>query len=235
MAATRTRSGGKMAGVGEEIRRKREELRLSQPQAAVKAGVAVSALSQIENGKRSPNLSTLEKIAGALGCEVVDLFPKAQAPLPLEDHEAARRRGVEEAERMLVEAGPFYDRFEASGRLLATGWNSTLAEWEEKLPPGEVPSAFDAGRLIEWGMRAHYDARSFEYLAEGDDPRARRAELKDTLLFVKEAERAVEAFVMRVFGDAKVRSDFRKQLSDPESLETLLERYGEASSSQESR
>ncbi len=223
----------------EEVRRLRLEKGWNQNELAFHADLAPSVISLVETGKREPNAATLRKLATALGVEIPDLFrraesPKVQAPPSLEVEEP-RRRGREQAEREIAAEGPFYDRFEASGRLLATGWNSTLAEWEEKLPPGEVPSAFDAGRLIEWGMRAHSDARSFEYLAEGDDPRAQRAELKDTLLFVKEAERAVEAFVMRVFGDAKVRADFRKQLSDPESLETLLERYGEASSSQESR
>lgn len=70
-----------MAGVGGEIKRLREELNMSQPQVAVKAGVAVSAVSQIENGRRSPNLSTLEKIAGALEVGVVDLLPKVEPPL----------------------------------------------------------------------------------------------------------------------------------------------------------
>ena len=74
-----------MVQVGEHIKRLREERGWSQPQLAVEAGVAVSAVSQIENGRRSPNVSTLDKLAGALGVSVADLFPKAQAPFPLDE------------------------------------------------------------------------------------------------------------------------------------------------------
>jgi transcriptional regulator with XRE-family HTH domain len=74
-----------MSEVGQEIRRLREAKGWSQPKLAVEAGVAVSGVSQIENGKRSPNSSTLMKLAAALDVEVADLFPKAQSPLPLED------------------------------------------------------------------------------------------------------------------------------------------------------
>jgi transcriptional regulator with XRE-family HTH domain len=74
-----------MSEVGQEIRRLREAKGWSQPKLAVEAGVAVSGVSQIENGKRNPNSSTLMKLAAALDVEVADLFPKAQSPLPLED------------------------------------------------------------------------------------------------------------------------------------------------------
>ena len=74
-----------MSEVGQEIRRLREAKGWSQPKLAVEAGVAVSGGSQIENGKRNPNSSTLMKLAAALDVEVADLFPKAQSPLPLED------------------------------------------------------------------------------------------------------------------------------------------------------
>ena len=74
-----------MSEVGQEIRRLREAKGWNQPKLAVEAGVAVSGVSQIENGKRNPNSSTLMKLAAALDVEVADLFPKAQSPLPLEN------------------------------------------------------------------------------------------------------------------------------------------------------
>jgi transcriptional regulator with XRE-family HTH domain len=70
-----------MSDVGQEIRRLREAKGWGQPKLAVEAGVAVSGVSQIENGRRNPNSSTLVKLAGALGVGVADLFPKAEAPL----------------------------------------------------------------------------------------------------------------------------------------------------------
>lgn len=71
--------------VGEEIRRRREEQGLTGGQLAARAGMAPSAVSQIETGKRTPHSSSVIKLAGALGCEVGELYPKAPQPsLPLE-------------------------------------------------------------------------------------------------------------------------------------------------------
>ena len=73
-----------MREVGAEIRRLREGRGWTGAQLAVYAGMAPSAVSQIETGRRSPNTGSLTKIAKALEVEVVDLFPQVQAPLPLE-------------------------------------------------------------------------------------------------------------------------------------------------------
>ncbi len=81
-----------MREVGAEIRRLRQERGWTGAQLAVYAGMAPSAISQIETGRRSPNAGSLEKIAKALNVEVVDLFPLAQAPLlhePTEEQKAA--------------------------------------------------------------------------------------------------------------------------------------------------
>ena len=72
--------------IGDEVRRRREELGLTGAQLAARAGMAPSAVSQIETGKRIPSSASVIKLAEALGVEVGDLYPKkAQAPLPLED------------------------------------------------------------------------------------------------------------------------------------------------------
>jgi transcriptional regulator with XRE-family HTH domain len=67
-----------------ELTRVREERGLSQQRLANASGVNKATINQIERGRRSPNARTLEKLAEALNVEVADLFPKAQAPLPLE-------------------------------------------------------------------------------------------------------------------------------------------------------
>lgn len=195
-----------MAGVGEEIKRLREGLNMSQPQVAVKAGVAVSAVSQIENGRRSPNVGTLEKIAGALGVEVVDLFPKAQAPLPFED---ARRRGSREAREVLAAAGPWYSAYEGQGRILATRWEEDLREWEEKIPAGSVPDLFDAGRLIQWAMDIVRDRGIYEAMVRETDY-MQRNETIDTLKLLEDAEQAALRMVRRVIDPAKTYAKFRK-------------------------
>jgi transcriptional regulator with XRE-family HTH domain len=71
--------------IGEEIRRRRQEKGWTGVQLAEKAGMAPSAISQIETGRRSPHSASVIKLAAALECEVAELYPKApQAPLPLD-------------------------------------------------------------------------------------------------------------------------------------------------------
>jgi transcriptional regulator with XRE-family HTH domain len=74
-----------MGEVGREIRRLREARGWGQTKLAAAADMAVSGVSQIENGHRNPNSATLIKLARALDVDVGDLFPKGQVPLPLDD------------------------------------------------------------------------------------------------------------------------------------------------------
>jgi transcriptional regulator with XRE-family HTH domain len=60
----------------EELRRLRKEKKLSQAKLAALADLDPSTVNQIETGTRRANMRTLEKIAGVLGVEVADLFPK---------------------------------------------------------------------------------------------------------------------------------------------------------------
>ena len=51
----------------------RKQRDMTQVILAKKASINRSHLAQIENGKRSPRIETLAKIASALGCDVRDL------------------------------------------------------------------------------------------------------------------------------------------------------------------
>lgn len=53
--------------LGEAVRAKRAALRLSQQQVAVAASVSPSRVTEIENAKADPRLSTVESVLGALG------------------------------------------------------------------------------------------------------------------------------------------------------------------------
>ena len=74
-----------MGEVGREIRRLREARGWGQTKLAAAADMAVSGVSQIENGHRNPNSATLIKLANALDVDVADFFPKVQVPLPFDD------------------------------------------------------------------------------------------------------------------------------------------------------
>ena len=57
------------------VKRKREEMGISQNQLAKMSKVPQSVISNIENGKTvSPRIDTLKAIADVLGCSLDDLF-----------------------------------------------------------------------------------------------------------------------------------------------------------------
>ena len=75
----------------EELTRIREELGWTQQRLADESDVNKATINQIERGRRSPNVETLEKLVGAMGREIGDLFPKAQASLPFDNGPGQRR------------------------------------------------------------------------------------------------------------------------------------------------
>jgi transcriptional regulator with XRE-family HTH domain len=60
--------------VGVTLRKLREERNLSLRALARESGISANALSMIERGRSSPSVSTLYKVAGALGVPITTLF-----------------------------------------------------------------------------------------------------------------------------------------------------------------
>jgi transcriptional regulator with XRE-family HTH domain len=65
------RASAQLAARVRHLRRKQE---LSQRQLADRAGVARASIARIESETATPDLSTLARLADALGVEVRDLF-----------------------------------------------------------------------------------------------------------------------------------------------------------------
>jgi len=86
----------------QELTRIRSEQGWSQQRLAEESGVNKATINQIERGRRSPNVETLEKLAAALSVEVGDFFPKAQAPLPDFDRQRRESRLPDVADNLLV-------------------------------------------------------------------------------------------------------------------------------------
>jgi transcriptional regulator with XRE-family HTH domain len=68
------------------IARSRAGMTLMELEAA--SGVGASTISKIERGVTHPQAITVHKLADALGVEVGELYPKAQAPPPEPDYGA---------------------------------------------------------------------------------------------------------------------------------------------------
>lgn len=60
--------------IGEKIKKVRTAKKLSQKEVAISIDMDPAQYSRIENGKSDPHLSTIEKIAKALGVELGTLF-----------------------------------------------------------------------------------------------------------------------------------------------------------------
>jgi transcriptional regulator with XRE-family HTH domain len=120
--------------IGREIRRLRESKGWSQAKLAGNAGMGISGISQIETGSRNPSAVTLSKIAEALGVEVADLFPKAQAPLP--DFGRARRLSLA-LEAVFV---------------VAQAWETSIADIDTRKLPGIVEAAVSLAELLSRGL-----------------------------------------------------------------------------------
>ena len=103
----------------EELRRMREEAGFTQVGLARTSGVDRGTIIKIERGQRSPTVETLAKLARAMGAEISDFFPKAQASLwPDETPEERRvswdevlRRSFEDARRAMDQGASLDELF----------------------------------------------------------------------------------------------------------------------------
>ncbi len=134
--------------IGHNVRRLREEKGWNQVELSFHADTSPSIVSLIENGKRNPSTATLAKIAGALGVEVVDLFPKARAPLPLEEPERGEAVHRKDVYLPWLE---FVNRY--------------ADRWEEKLRRGAVSHA----ELKEWQATHHDIAKTTDRLWQEEE------------------------------------------------------------------
>ena len=57
--------------IGQQIKLRRKELRITQPDLAEIAGVSVNTLYKIERGEANPTLEVLEKLLDVLGLEIL--------------------------------------------------------------------------------------------------------------------------------------------------------------------
>jgi transcriptional regulator with XRE-family HTH domain len=75
----RSRADGNTAliRIGTEIRRRRQQLGISQSLLANKAGVHINVVGRTERGKYNPTVMTLDAIAAALNTSMVDLLRRA--------------------------------------------------------------------------------------------------------------------------------------------------------------
>lgn len=72
-----------LTGMGERIRRRRQQQELSLQQLADRTGLTPSFLSQVERGVTEPSISSLRRIARALGVPVFYFLLEDERPEPV--------------------------------------------------------------------------------------------------------------------------------------------------------
>lgn len=114
------------AAVGQAIRRAREAAGLSMRALARASEMSQPFLSQVEKGETSPSLSSLYRLAHALGLPPSQLMPPVSAPRGV----SVLRQG--EGRELQVSDAPGA----ASGRLLSGGAGHLLEVVEYRVEPG---------------------------------------------------------------------------------------------------
>ena len=86
---------GKRSDVGSRLLMLRKDRGLSLRALAQECGLSVNAISRIERGETSPTVSSLQRLAQALGVQVTEFFRAApeQATILTREHERRRTRG----------------------------------------------------------------------------------------------------------------------------------------------
>ncbi|MEU6222225.1 helix-turn-helix transcriptional regulator [Streptomyces sp. NPDC047042] len=80
LSATDDRVLARRRQVGEQIRRVREQLNLSQPDVCGRSGIDIATYSRIEQGHSSPLLDTLIRIADAMDVSLTELVADGRPP-----------------------------------------------------------------------------------------------------------------------------------------------------------
>ena len=88
--------------IGQRIQLLRDAAGLTQAQLADRAGVNPEHISRIERAEKGPSIELLDRIAGALGLPIRDLFNFDEVPT-LDPKKAALLTLLDEADKELVD------------------------------------------------------------------------------------------------------------------------------------
>lgn len=148
------------ADIGSQLKRLRQDRRLSMRQLSKSAGVTVSYISELESGRVSPTIATLRKVLVALGTDLGSFF--ADNGTRTEDYVIRREamRSVTDATRRYV-------------FLLPRRPDVQVEFVEECFEPGESPefeviSSDLAGYVIEGDLVLELEGEEQQLLRAGD-------------------------------------------------------------------
>ena len=134
------------------IRRIRKGQGWSQERTAAEAGIDRVTLIHIETGRSSPTVETLQKLAGALGVEVADFFPRAQGTLFASDDPPAGRDAGAPAGGAARVLADWAESLSSRGEEARFRWRRGAAELERTQ---------DVGSALTLDKQVQAEARGF--------------------------------------------------------------------------
>ena len=188
------------------VRRIRKGQGWSQERTAAEAGIDRVTLIHIENGKSSPTVETLQKLAVALGVEVADFFPRAQSTLFASDDSPAGRDAGAFAGGAALVLADWAESLRSRGEEARFRWRREAAELERTR---DLLSALTLDREVQAGARGFFQQiialmLAWEQEAASETP-GRKAELASLATDLKEASDAVRNFTQALIDDLAAR------------------------------
>ena len=117
----------------QNLRKFRKAKGLNQDQLAEIVGVSASAISQYENGHKTPSFETALKLAEALDCELADLVSERENVIPGENKKAATNDG--DGDELNEYANSIFRKLSIEDRIYLIG------QMQEKLRTRSNPDA----------------------------------------------------------------------------------------------
>ena len=188
------------------VKRIRKGQGWSQERTAAEAGIDRVTLVHIETGRSSPTVETLQKLAGALGVEVADFFPRAQGTLFASDDPPAGRDAGAPAGGAARVLADWAESLSSRGEEARFRWRREAAELERTR---DLLSALTLDREVQAGARGFFQQiialmLAWEQEAASEAP-GRKAELASLATDLKEASDAVRNFTQALIDDLAAR------------------------------
>lgn len=188
------------------VRRIRKGRGWSQERTAAEAGIDRVTLVHIETGRSSPTVETLQKLAGALGVEVADFFPRAQGTLFASDDSSAGRDAGAPAGGAARVLADWAESLSSRGEEARFRWRREAAELERTR---NVGSALTLDREAQAEARGFFQEIVALMLAwDREVPReapGRKAELASLATDLKGASDAVRSGTQALIGELEAQ------------------------------
>ena len=192
------------------VRRIRKGQGWSQERTAAEAGIDRVTLVHIETGRSSPTVETLQKLAGALGVEVADFFPRAQSALFAPDDSPAGRDAGALAGGAARTLTAWTEALSSRGEEARFRWRREAAELGRTQ---DLLSTLTLDREVQAGARGFFQEIMALMLAwdreVAEEAPGRKAELASLATDLKGASDAVRSGTRAVIDDlaAQRRAD----------------------------